>query len=235
MGIGDNSSSTCAHDRTRRRHLAGWTAVDLLPGELPVVRQSSLTPVPASVPRDAGQGTRGRAAGLLWPAMPNWRSRTRSRTSSDRSARPNGSSMPNGHSVDPTRCSATSHATPTASPSRTGGWSAADQHHVAFRYKDYRVAQNARLRHDHAERWKTMTLRTDEFIRRFLSHVLPKGFHRIRHYGLIANGDRVANVARARQLLDLPVPAREPEGDRAGNDLTRRMFSHSPVPAAAGA
>jgi hypothetical protein len=74
----------------------------------------------------------------------------------------------------------------------------ADQHQVAFRYKDYRAA--------HAERWKTMRLGTDEFIRRFLSHVLPKGFHRIRHYGLLANGNRAANVARARELLNVPAP-----------------------------
>ena len=78
----------------------------------------------------------------------------------------------------------------------------ADQHHVALRYKNYRA--------DHRHRWKTMTLGTHEFIRRFLSHVLPKGFHRIRHYGLIANGNRAANVARARELLDVPAPAREP-------------------------
>ena len=79
----------------------------------------------------------------------------------------------------------------------------ADRHHIAFRYKDYRA--------DHSQRWKTMTLGTDEFIRRFLSHVLPKGFHRIRHYGLLANGNRTANIARARELLDVPVPMSEPE------------------------
>ena len=79
----------------------------------------------------------------------------------------------------------------------------ADRHHVAFRYKDYRA--------DHSERWKTMTLDTDEFIRRFLSHVLPKGFHRIRHYGLIANGNRAANIARARELLDVAVCQDQPE------------------------
>jgi hypothetical protein len=56
---------------------------------------------------------------------------------------------------------------------------------VAFRYKDYRA--------DHAERWRTMRLTPHEFIRRFLSHVLPKSFHRIRHYGLLANGNRAAN------------------------------------------
>jgi hypothetical protein len=79
----------------------------------------------------------------------------------------------------------------------------ADRHHVAFRYKDYRA--------DHAERWKTMRLTTDEFIRRFLSHVLPKGFHRIRHYGLLANGNRAANIARARELLDVAVRHDQPE------------------------
>ena len=79
----------------------------------------------------------------------------------------------------------------------------ADQHYVAFRYKDYRA--------DHSQRWKTMTLTTNEFIRRFLSHVLPKGFHRIRHYGLITNGKRAANIARARELLDVPKPQIEPE------------------------
>jgi hypothetical protein len=50
-----------------------------------------------------------------------------------------------------------------------------------------------------------MTLATDEFIRRFLIHVLPSGFHRIRYYGLLANGKRAANVARARQLLTPPI------------------------------
>ena len=50
-----------------------------------------------------------------------------------------------------------------------------------------------------------MTLHADEFIRRFLLHVLPRGFHRIRHYGLLATGSRRANVARARELLAAPV------------------------------
>jgi hypothetical protein len=51
-----------------------------------------------------------------------------------------------------------------------------------------------------------MTLSPDEFIRRFLLHVLPKGFHRIRHYGFLASAGRKENVARARQLLDAPAP-----------------------------
>jgi Putative transposase len=76
-----------------------------------------------------------------------------------------------------------------------------DESGVTFRYKDYR--------RDGAERYRTMTLGADEFIRRFLLHVLPKGFHRIRHYGLLASASRKANVARVRQLLAVP-PAVEP-------------------------
>ena len=72
---------------------------------------------------------------------------------------------------------------------------------VAFRYKDYRAG--------HRERWKTMTLTPHEFIRRFLSHVLPKGFHRIRHYGLFANGNRATNIARARALLSVHAPTND--------------------------
>jgi hypothetical protein len=76
-----------------------------------------------------------------------------------------------------------------------------DESGVTFRYKDYR--------RDGAARYGTMTLNADEFIRRFLLHVLPNGFHRIRHYGLLASAARKANVARARQLLAVP-PAVEP-------------------------
>jgi len=70
---------------------------------------------------------------------------------------------------------------------------ALDQHDVTFRWKDYRV--------EGRDRQKRMTLATDEFIRRFLIHVLPKGLHRIRHYGLLARGVCADNVARARELL----------------------------------
>src|SRR5689334_18095535 len=70
---------------------------------------------------------------------------------------------------------------------------AMDEHGVTFRWKDYRA--KGRTRH------KTMTLEAQEFIRRFLLHVLPTGFHRIRHYGLLANSARTANLALARALL----------------------------------
>jgi hypothetical protein len=72
-----------------------------------------------------------------------------------------------------------------------------DERSVSFRYKDYRRDGRARFR--------TMTLAPDEFIRRFLLHVLPKGFHRIRHYGLLASAGCKANIARARQLMAAPM------------------------------
>jgi hypothetical protein len=75
---------------------------------------------------------------------------------------------------------------------------ALDEAGVTFRYKDYR--------RNGSERYRTMTLDQGEFIRRFLLHVLPRGFHRIRHYGLLANAGRKASIARARELLAAPQP-----------------------------
>jgi hypothetical protein len=74
---------------------------------------------------------------------------------------------------------------------------ACDEKGVTFQWKDYRI--------EGPERYKVMTLATDEFIRRFLMHVLPAGFHRIRYYGLLASGKRAENVVRARELLVLPL------------------------------
>ena len=73
-----------------------------------------------------------------------------------------------------------------------------DEDGVAFRYKDYR--------RNGTERQQVMTLAADEFMRRFLLHVLPKGFHRIRHYGLLASAARKAHLERARQLLGVAQP-----------------------------
>ena len=76
---------------------------------------------------------------------------------------------------------------------------ALDERGVTFRWKDYRA--EGRTRH------KTMSLSSAEFMRRFLLHVLPGGFHRIRHYGLLANARRRCNLATARTLLHQPAPA----------------------------
>lgn len=72
---------------------------------------------------------------------------------------------------------------------------------VTFRYKDYRT--------DGLAQRKVMTLATGEFIRRFMLHIQPKGFHRIRHYGLFANTGRAANMQRLRELLGLAPPPEE--------------------------
>lgn len=72
---------------------------------------------------------------------------------------------------------------------------AADEKSVTFTFKDYRI--------EGPGRYKTMTLATAEFIRRFLVHVLPKGFHRIRHYGLFASAARAENLATMRELIAL--------------------------------
>jgi hypothetical protein len=73
-----------------------------------------------------------------------------------------------------------------------------DERGVTFHWKDYRDKGRTR--------YKTMTLATAEFMRRFLLHVLPRGFHRIRHYGLLANAGRKENLTVARQLLRTPAP-----------------------------
>jgi hypothetical protein len=87
---------------------------------------------------------------------------------------------------------------------------ASDRNSVTFKWKDYRAKGR--------ERRKIMTLATNEFIRRFLTHVLPSGFHRIRHYGLFANSSRLDNVARARQLLAVPEPQNDTADAPDGND-----------------
>jgi hypothetical protein len=90
---------------------------------------------------------------------------------------------------------------------------AADATSVTFKVKDYRV--------EGPGRYTTMTLAAHEFIRRFLLHVLPKGFHRIRHYGLLASGVRDKNIAQARRLLEAAAgTAADPEDDAAADEAT---------------
>ncbi len=95
---------------------------------------------------------------------------------------------------------------------------ALDDRGVTFRWKDYR---------EHGQtRYKTMTLRTEEFMRRFLLHILPSGFHRIRHYGLLANANRKRDIATARELLGQPPPAppADPRIDGTDSSCARPTF-----------
>ena len=96
---------------------------------------------------------------------------------------------------------------------------AMDERGVTFRWKDYRAKDGAKGKTRH----KAMTLSPQEFMRRFLLHVLPGGFHRIRHYGLLANSNRRDNLALARQLLQvIPLPPEAVADD--GSDSPRPTF-----------
>ena len=83
---------------------------------------------------------------------------------------------------------------------------------VTFCYKDYR----------HDAQQKTMTLEAEEFIRRFLLHVLPEGFQRIRYYGFLANRYREQKLEHCRELLDMPAPAPEPPDLEPAKDFRER-------------
>ena len=96
---------------------------------------------------------------------------------------------------------------------------ALDERGVTFQYKDYRR---------NAARYRTMTLSADEFIRRFLLHVLPKGFHRIRHYGLLASVGYKANIARAKELMAVPMPAVNPPPAADDTVYPDAMTDHRP-------
>jgi hypothetical protein len=103
---------------------------------------------------------------------------------------------------------------------------AADGTSVTFRVKDYRV--------EGPSRYTTMTLDAGEFIRRFLLHVLPKGFHRIRHYGLLAGGKRDENIAQARELLEVAAGTdTDPEDEAAADDATGSALA-TPCPCCGG-
>ena len=101
-----------------------------------------------------------------------------------------------------------------------------DQRGVTFRYKDYRRDGQARC--------GTMTLSGDEFIRRFLLHVLPKGFHRIRHYGLLASAGCKTNIARARQFMAAPRAEIDPPAVHDTADPRTMADHHPPCPCCGG-
>ena len=103
---------------------------------------------------------------------------------------------------------------------------ALDERGVTFRYKDYR--------RDGRVRYRTMTLAADEFIRRFLLHVLPKRFHRIRHYGLLASASCKANMARARELIAAPAPSVDPPEARDPADPHVTTDHRLPCPCCGG-
>ena len=96
---------------------------------------------------------------------------------------------------------------------------------VTFTVKDYRI--------EGPGRYKTMTLVTAEFIRRFLMHLLPKGFHRIRHAGFLANGNRAEAITKARELLKMPEAAQPPQ-DTPPADEAEPFKLERPCPCCGG-
>ena len=98
--------------------------------------------------------------------------------------------------------------------------------HVSFRWKDYREDGSARS--------KVMRLAPGEFMRRFLLHVLPDGFHRIRHYGLFANGHRADKLALCRRLLDVPAATSGSEDQHGGEQQADEQRDPPPCPCCGG-
>jgi len=103
---------------------------------------------------------------------------------------------------------------------------AADTTGVTFRYKDYRIKGPGR--------YKTMTLKPAEFIRRFLIHVLPNGFHRIRHYGLLASGTKTATIAHARELIAAAKSAQTTQKQQAPDSAAATDKPAHPCPCCGG-
>ncbi len=102
---------------------------------------------------------------------------------------------------------------------------ALDERGVTFRYKDYYKD----YRQNRQARYRTMTLAPDEFIGRFLLHVLPKGFHRIRHYGLLASATCKANIARATELIAAPVAVADPPAQHDAELDASAAADHRPL------
>src|SRR6202048_233836 len=199
------------HGRTGWRPVAGWIKGDRVPATLFSDRGGSLGVIPPAVAADAGRGPRRRPPAVLRRAC---------------AARRQGciQGLSPLREIDWVVYAKQPFAGPRQVLRYLSRYThriaisnrrlvAADHKGVTFKYKDYRIEGPAR--------YKTMTLATDEFIRRFLIHVLPKGFHRIRHYGLLATGARAANIAHARELLAVPSRPKEPETPEAAIDEPR--------------
>ena len=206
-GSAHDTPSASAHDRARRRPCRSTDSAGCRAGQVSSCRCACSRACSAgcfsrcSPPRTRPAASTSSATTLHAPTPKH------SPPSSRRCARSNGWSMPRGRSADPRPCSLISPRYTHRVAIANSRLVAAGQHGVTFKWKDYRI--------DGPARYKIMTLPTREFIRRFLMHVLPKGLHRIRHYGLFASADRAANIERARQLLAAPSRSKDPETPNA--------------------
>jgi Transposase zinc-binding domain/Putative transposase len=205
-------------------HLARWPALDRLPADLLPPRSRAVSPVPPPLPEDTHEGARGWLSRLLRrPRRTRGHKNIRSLPRAPAQGRVGG--LCQGairRAAGRPRLSVALHPPRRHSNRRL---ISADETGVTFKWKDYRIEGPAR--------YKTMTLPTNEFMRRFLMHVLPKGVHRIRHYGLFANGNRAANIARAHELLAMPAPSQLPQTPEAAPVDESRVLSR-PCPCCGG-
>ena len=223
LGIGADPSSPHPHDRARRRPVAGRHPVGRLQAGVLPACAGAVAAVPAPVPRRAAGPASRRCS---WPSSaiwPDWPTPTPSPPGSPRSARSEWVVYAKPPFGGPEAVLAyLSRYTHRVAISNNRLVSA-DADTVAFRWKDYRIKRG--------DRQKVMRLATGEFIRRFLIHVLPDGFHRIRHYGLLASAARKANIAKIRALLGASASRSAPpeEGPRSSRSP---CASHAPAAAA---
>src|SRR6516165_6490131 len=194
LGFGADPSSTRAHDRAGRRVLARRQPMGLMPTELLPSRACAVAIVPAAVPAQAHRRSSDRRAAVLRRARRAQRPQSLRLAPLRNSEWVVYSKRPFGGPEQVLRYLARYTHRVAISNRRL---IACDDNGVTFKWKDYRL--------EGPERYKLMTLAPHEFIRRFLMHVLPAGFHRIRYYGLLASGWRAENIARARELLALPL------------------------------
>ena len=195
LGSKPAAPSACSLPRPRRRPVTGWHTLDLLPTRLLPACPGALPSVPPAVPgKAAGRVQAGNLAFFGTLATLADRPRLQPRLAELRR-------------IDWVVYAKRPFAGPEAVLAYLGRYThrvaiansrlvalAGDE--VNFRWRDYR----------HHDKNKVMTLAADEFIRRFLLHALPDGFHRIRHYGFLANGHRAEKLALCRKLLDEPAP-----------------------------
>ncbi len=193
MGLGDDAPSPCPRCCAGRRLVIRRSALGCLPQRVPRVGESPVTVIPPLVPRRVGQAKEGKLAffgslsKLAGPdAFATYLAPLRKINWVVYAKQPFG-----GPEAVLAYLSRYTHRIAISNHRLMS----ADADVVTFKWKDYRIKSGDRM--------KVMRLNTSEFIRRFLIHILPSGFHRIRHTGFLANGIRRNRIEMIRRLLDL--------------------------------
>src|SRR6195256_5605131 len=224
LGLRDDPSSARPHDRAGWWDIARRHALDRLPFKLSLAGEGAVAAVPPPDAGDAARRTRRRPPAVLRrPRPPRQQGRVHYLAPLHRTKWFVYSKRPfAGPEQVLAYLSRYTHRV-AISNSRL---IAADATSVTFSYKDYRI--------EGPGRYKTMTLKPDEFIRRFLMHVLPNGFHRIRHCGLLASGTKTETIVRARQLIAAATPAQTAPTQQAPDNAAATDDPTNPCPCCGG-